>query len=302
MSRTPEPLSDDSVNRYRFATLSEGLNMNASNSLRLVHGNYPDFRTPRQYAEPAHTAPARPPVAVVLSHGGAHSAEFLPVLAGLGITALDRPFDGDAARIVAAVQPALTVAICDPTQDDGAAMIASVATSPGGRLLVMNTSRSTIGTIVALELGADAGLSLFEDARVVRATVTALLRRVQVNLEPHPPAAELAQLRLGNLVVDRDVCEVREGDELVPLTRTEFQILAYLAREAGKVRSPGQIMSAIHDYTYTDAEAQQAVKVYIRRIRRKLAECSSQSVAIVNARSFGYRVEVTAAGYEAAAA
>jgi DNA-binding response OmpR family regulator len=276
--------------------------MNASNSLRLVHGNYRDSRT-RNSPEQTYTAPARPPVAVVLSTGGEHSAEFLPVLASLGITAVDRPFDPDAARIVAAIQPELTIAICDPTQDDGLAMIAAaVAAHPGGRLLVMDTGRTVTGTIVALELGADAGLSVFEDARVVRATVTALLRRVQVNPWPNPPAAELAQLRLGNLVVDRDACEVREGDELVPLTRTEFQILAYLAGEVGKVRSPGQIMSAIHDYTYTDAEAQQAVKVYVRRIRRKLSCCSRQSIAIVNARSFGYRVEVVAAREVAATA
>lgn len=265
--------------------------MNPSSAFQLVPTSGHDPRTAARRREPATREAGRAPVAVVLSDGGSHSAGFLPVLAGLGVTVIDRPFDGDAARIVGAIQPALVVAICDPARDEGAAMVAAIAAQPIGRLLVVDTGRTVTGTIAALELGADAGLTLFEDARVVRATVAALLRRLNVRELPVPPAAEGPRIRLGNLVIDRDTCEVREGGELVPLTRTEFHILAYLASEAGKVRSPGQIMSAIHDYTYTDAEAQQAVKVYIRRIRRKLSACSSHSVVIVNARAFGYRIE-----------
>lgn len=269
--------------------------MNPSSALRLVPTTGPDPRTGARKREPAGHEPGRAPVAVVLSDGGGHSADFLPVLAGLGVTVIDRPFDREAARIVGAIQPALAVVICDPTQEGGAEMVSMIAAQPIGRLLVVDTGRTVTGTIAALELGADAGLTVFEDARVVRATVAALLRRLNVRDFPVTPAADGPQIRLGNLVIDRDTCEVREGGELVPLTRTEFQILAYLASEAGKVRSPGQIMSAIHDYTYTDAEAQQAVKVYIRRIRRKLSGCSNQSVAILNSRAFGYRIEAVGA-------
>lgn len=257
--------------------------MNPSSAFRLVPTS--------GRREPAVREAGRTPVAVVLSNGGGHTAEFLPVLAGLGVTVIDRPFDGEAARIVAAIQPALAVAVCDPTRDEGATMVSTIAAQPIGRLLVVDTGRSPTGTIVALELGADASLAVSENAHVVRATVAALLRRLNVRDFPAAPPSAGPRIRVGNLLIDRDTCEVREGDELVPLTRTEFHILAYLASEAGKVRSPGQIMSAVHDYTYTDAEAQQAVKVYIRRIRRKLAGCSRQSVAIVNSRSFGYRIE-----------
>jgi DNA-binding response OmpR family regulator len=232
-------------------------------------------------------------VAVVLSAPGDRSTRLLPVLAGLGVTAIDRFFDREAHRIVAALQPELAILRCDPAQPDGVEMIRAIAASRPGRLLVVDTGGSPTGTIAALELGADATLRSDDDAAMVRATLASLLRRVHSPRQPLPPPTEPKQLRVGLLTIDYDTCEARHDGELLPLTRTEFQILGYLAARAGKVQSPGKIMSAIHEYTYTDAEAQQAVKVYIRRIRRKLAGCSSQSVEIVNSRSFGYRLQVT---------
>lgn len=269
--------------------------MTISTPMRVIHGTnghtgVAAYR-PEFVAQPA----GERCVAVVLSSPRDRSTELLPVLAGLGVTAIDRFFDADAARIVAALRPELAILVCDPTQTDGVEMIRAIAASRAGRLLVVDTGGSVTGTIVALELGADATLSGRDDAAVVRATLTSLLRRVHSDLQPAPPPSEPQQQRVGALTIDQDTREARHDGELVPLTRTEFQILGHLAARAGKVQSPGKIMSSIHEYTYTDAEAQQAVKVYIRRIRRKLADCSSQSVEIVNSRSFGYRLQATSA-------
>lgn len=269
--------------------------MTTSTAMRVIHGtNRPTglaaYR--REFVAPAAGVRC---VAVVLSSPPDRSASLLPVLAGLGVTAIDRFFDGEAHRIVAALRPELAILVCDPTQPDGVEMIRAIASSGAGRLLVVDTGGSVAGTIAALELGADATLSGGDDAAIVRATLTSLLRRVHSLHQPTPPPTEPQQQRVGALTIDQDTCEARHDGELVPLTRTEFQILGYLAARAGKVQSPGKIMSAIHEYTYTDVEAQQAVKVYIRRIRRKLADCSSESVEIVNSRSFGYRLQATSA-------
>lgn len=269
--------------------------MTTSTAMRVIHGTnrltgLAAYR--REFVAPAAGVRC---VAVVLSSPPDRSASLLPVLAGLGVTAIDRFFDGEAHRIVAALRPELAILVCDPTQPDGVEMIRAIASSGAGRLLVVDTGGSVAGTIAALELGADATLSGGDDAAIVRATLTSLLRRVHSLHQPTLPPTEPQQQRVGALTIDQDTCEARHDGELVPLTRTEFQILGYLAARAGKVQSPGKIMSAIHEYTYTDVEAQQAVKVYIRRIRRKLADCSSQSVEIVNSRSFGYRLQATSA-------
>ena len=245
---------------------------------------FPDRSAPRQPAAP-------PAVAVVLSSNGNQPAHLLPVLAGLGVTTIDRCYDAQAVRIVAAIQPQLVVVVCDPTEAAGAAMVSAMSGQPIGRLLIVDVGHSVDGMVGALELGADAAVSIRDDASIVRATVSALLRRAGPPSSPLPPAAAPTLVTVAGLTVDRDTCEVRESGQLVPLTRTEFGIVAHLAAHAGKVRSPGQIMSALHDYAYTDGEAQQAVKVYIRRIRRKLDSCSARSVEVLNSRSFGYRLQ-----------
>lgn len=255
------------------------------------------FRTNRAEYSHADEAGNRASVAIVLSKRDHRSATLLPVLAGLGVTTIDRPFDDESLRLVAAVKPDVAVVVCNPLDPNGAEMITSVAGQSVGRLLVVDINRSAAGVVTALELGADATLSVHDDATVVRATVSALFRQMS---PPHDrtPAAESGQTRVGDLTICHDTYEVREGSELVPLTRTEFLILAYLAAHAGKVRSPAQIMSAIHADEYTDFDAQQSVKVFVRRVRRKLEACASPSVEIVNSRAFGYRLQAAAAHEE----
>jgi DNA-binding response OmpR family regulator len=80
----------------------------------------------------------------------------------------------------------------------------------------------------------------------------------------------------------------RAGHSLTP---TEFKILAYLAKNAGKEVSPVEILRAVQDYTYSDREAQEIVKVYIRRIRRKVEADPSEPSYIINVRGFGYMLE-----------
>ena len=99
------------------------------------------------------------------------------------------------------------------------------------------------------------------------------------------------EVTVGKLTIDHNTYEARECGELVLLTRTEFLILDHLAAHVGKLRSPAQLMSAVHGYKFADFEARQAVAVFVQRIRRKLAACAYQSVEIVNSRAVGYRLQ-----------
>jgi DNA-binding response OmpR family regulator len=230
---------------------------------------------------------------MILTSGGPESADLLPILANLGVTTIDRPYDGDAVRLVGAIKPALAVLVCSTADSTGRAMISAVAREGVDRLLVVNADVSPEGTVAALELGADAVISRSAETEMLRATLVALMRRVA----PRGPVAKeipaSSRVRVGDLVIDHDVCEAREGDSLIALTRTEFRILDFLAANVGKVQSPQRIMAEIHDYQFTAAEAQQTIKVYVRRIRRKFEAFPWPSVEIVNARSFGYRLQPT---------
>lgn len=143
---------------------------------------------------------------------------------------------------------------------------------------------------LCLEAGADACLQLDTDAMLIVAQVRAVLRR-------HSPAGEqplvdLGVLQVGDLVVDVDRCEVERGGVFVPLTASEFRILEYMARNAGRVLRPHEILNAVsEEYEYLPREAQEVFKVYVRRIRRKLEVSEENPQYLVNVRGFGYRLE-----------
>jgi len=242
-------------------------------------------------AVPSRLAPEHPPIAIVFSKGGTRVAEWTPLLTSLGITAIDRLFDHDAPALIAATNPDLVVVLCDPTQELDYEMVESVAGEGIGCVLVVDASGTAAGTIAGLQAGADATLSLDSEEPVARSTITALLRRSRKALGTDSARPRPARVTVGKLTVDNDTVEARDGDYPLPLTPNEFRILSYLASQGGVVRSPSQIMSVFHHHGFTDQEARQTVRVYIRRIRRKLSDNSAQSVEIVNLRVLGYRVQ-----------
>ena len=145
-------------------------------------------------------------------------------------------------------------------------------------------------TSVCLDAGADACLQLDADAMLIVAQVHAVLRRYSRGGES--VLADFGVLQVGDLVVDVDRCEVERGGVFVPLTASEFRILEYMARNAGRVLRPHEILNAVsEEYEYRPREAQEVFKVYVRRIRRKLEVSEDDPRYLVNVRGFGYRLE-----------
>lgn len=290
----PEPLGNKVVNGHHAATTRRSTMLQQHPSISLLPSKQ------RGVSREVPVEPARR--AMVLSADGAHSINLLPVLAGLSVTVIDRPYSPGWIDVAAAVDASLVVVLADPVSVSGRAIITDAAEAGLGRLLVVDCGRSPEGVVLALELGADAAFTSREDARAMRATIHAMLRR-HGSGPTTPAAAALApeQLMVGDLVVDLAVYEARVGDEAVPLTRTEFLVLAQLARQPERVLTASEILSNVYDYAFTDYEAQQNLKVYVRRIRRKLEACKHQAVEILNTRSFGYRLAPIGAPGSAAA-
>ena len=109
--------------------------------------------------------------------------------------------------------------------------------------------------------------------------------RAQLRAARHAPATVI---RSGGLEVDLLTREVHMGGELVRLTNTEFDLLAYFMNHPGQVLNRQQILRAVWGYGHDPAT--NIVDVYIGYLRRKLA-IGGQSVPIVTVRSRGYRLE-----------
>jgi DNA-binding response OmpR family regulator len=216
------------------------------------------------------------------------SSDVLPALARNGFTTTERPHDRETERLLAQFDPDLVVLAVDPRQEGDLTLVRTVARSCGASVLVLAPGPHSYGLPAALEAGADVCLRDTDGFELLAAQLTALARR-------RMPAAAVddgpSTVTVRDLVLDFDRCQAVRDEETIPLTPTEFKILAYLAKNAGKVVSPVEILRAVQDYTYSDREAQEIVKVYIRRIRRKVELDPSVPSYIVNVRGFGYMLE-----------
>lgn len=218
------------------------------------------------------------------------SAEVLPALARHGFTTTERPHDRETERLLAQFDPDLVVLAIDPRQEDDLALVRNVVRVCQAALMVLAPGPHKTGLNFALEAGADVCILDTDGIEYLSAQLGALSRRKS-------PAAQQDEddgpstITVRDLVLDFDRCQAVRDQETIPLTPTEFKILAFLARNAGKVVSPVEILRAVQDYTYSDREAQEIVKVYIRRIRRKVEVDPADPNYIVNVRGFGYMLE-----------
>lgn len=217
------------------------------------------------------------------------SSDVLPALARHGYTTTERPHDRETERLLTQFAPDLVVLAIDPRQEGDLALVRTVARASKGSVLVLAPGPHSNGLSGALEAGADVCLRDTDGVEMLSAQLGALSRRKQSARQEEEESPSMITVR--DLVLDFDRCQAVRDEETIPLTPTEFKILAYLAKNAGKVVSPVEILRAVQDYTYSEREAQEIVKVYIRRIRRKVEFDPAEPSYIINVRGFGYMLE-----------
>lgn len=151
--------------------------------------------------------------------------------------------------------------------------------------IIMLTARGTQNDVVrGLQLGADDYLIKPFFPAELHARVSAVLRRASM-----PPASNKAPLRFGSgdLVIDAIERQVMVRGEPVVLTRTEFDLLLYMARRPGRILTTEFIFENVWSY---DAEANlESVKWYVWRLRKKIELDSSNPRYIITERGVGYR-------------
>ena len=128
-------------------------------------------------------------------------------------------------------------------------------------ILMLTAKRGDLDEAEALELGADDYLSKPFSFPVLVARIRALLRRTGRNPTP---------VSVGDLRMDPLARRVWRGEEEIPVTAREFEVLEFLVRRAGQVLSKHQILTGVWDYDF-DGDPN-IVEVYIRRLRRKVDE------------------------------
>jgi two-component system alkaline phosphatase synthesis response regulator PhoP len=152
--------------------------------------------------------------------------------------------------------------------------------------IIMLTARvEESDRLLGLELGADDYITKPFSPRELVLRVRAVLRRADTR------AASGDVIRLADLTLDVPRMKVtrRTGRTDVPidLTATEFQLLATLARQPGRIFTRAQLLDAVRGVEVDSFE--RAIDAHVKNIRRKIEVDSRQPRYIVTVYGMGYK-------------
>lgn len=156
--------------------------------------------------------------------------------------------------------------------------------------IIMLTARSEeTDRVVGLELGADDYISKPFVPRELVARVRAVLRRMQAAQAIPEQAAARPLISAGPLRIDVAAHSVTLSGETLSLTAREFDLLLFLARNAGQVFTREQLLDQVWGYNFvSDAST---VTVHIRRLREKVEQDPTEPRLIQTVWGVGYKLE-----------
>lgn len=184
--------------------------------------------------------------------------------------AVDVVVDGEAAVVEAAVNEydAIVLDVTMPRRS-GIEVCRELRRRGDRTPILMLTARDALTDRVAgLDAGADDYLVKPFELEELLARLRAIMRR--------GPVLQDERIVVGDLVVDTRAQQVTRAGVLLDLTTREYTLLAYLARQAGRVVGRAELTDHVWDSNHDPAS--NALEVYIGRVRRKIESVNGPSL------------------------
>lgn len=151
--------------------------------------------------------------------------------------------------------------------------------------IIMMTARdSVIDRVSGLDYGADDYVVKPFAIEELLARVRALLRRINIETEAHAPHQSTVKFK--DLIIEKENRIVRRGDEVINLTKREYELLLTLMENVNVVQARDDLLKQVWGYE-SEVETN-VVDVYVRYLRNKIDEPDSARSYIQTIRGTGY--------------
>jgi DNA-binding response OmpR family regulator len=150
-------------------------------------------------------------------------------------------------------------------------------------ILMLTARGEEIDKVLGLELGADDYITKPFGLRELLARVKAALRRADLQQTPTTDRIEL-----GMLAVDFGAYTARRGDDNVPMTPKEFDVLKFLWEHRNKTVSRDQLLTSV--WGYDDSISTRTVDNFILKLRQKIEDDPAHPKHILTIHGLGYKL------------
>src|SRR5690625_3333291 len=150
-------------------------------------------------------------------------------------------------------------------------------------ILMLTAKDNEYDKVHGLEMGADDYLTKPFSPKELVARIQAILRRTNTT------KMSLDILEIGDININLDTHMVYFLDEVIELTRKQYELLVYLIKHKNKIISREQLLNAVWDFDFVGDT--RMVDIHISHLRDKLEKDSKNPEYIKTVRGFGYKME-----------